>query len=952
MAEPSAASIYESVRSEQEKFTELTKQLAQERISVANQLEKVRLSRDSGLAGSGYLDDGSNYRGEWNAEPTIPEDYENSDALDPVLVNRKVDTKVDKKVYRSERIQRRVIGDPGYCPDGSFYTQDEAPIHESRYTTTQTNSQPNADLNDNGSSDSDPNLVSRHATSTTTQEVTTVTKVYRTYERVPNETLSSGSRDYDYPEEYMAGAGHNGGSGSGDFDSQLYAKPYRKYGSPKRFDHVNGVGGAPHGNGNGYGHGGGAGSRVSNGDVYDRGDYYASSLASSAAAKGSRRAHHANLVPDDVGYASGSYMGDHTTSNGNGVGGVAYPGSSPVTVNGQHPHHQPDSSSHRGSSAALLPPLPINAPQYRDPELSEVIDFLKSPSNVIRANAAAHLAHLAYMNDQIKNTTRQLGGIPPLLEMLGSSIPEIQRNACSALRNLSFGRGNDENKKAIHRAGGLAALTKLHRHTLEIEVAELVTAILWILSSCEELKKPILDEACPLLIEQVILPVVPPAESLPAGRANGYARTAAPSYTSTVFRNSTGVLRNISSAGFHARKHLRDMSGLIGGLLRLVRQAVTDHDIDNKSIENVVCVLRNLSFRCQEVEDPDYDKKRPTTGKKGDKSTLNTTGNQNGTTAKNTTTSYTHLKGMEALWSIESVQSYLAVLSNCSNPDTLEATAGIVQNLSACYWAPAVDFRAAIRKEKALPVLVEIVRMDDDRLVCSVARALRNLAVDPRNRELIGKYAMRDLAARIPSGRADLQDLAATSDETIAAVLATVNEVVRRHQEFARAFVDIHGIDRLVYITTNYAQYSSKVVRFAYLLLQTLWAHHGLHDVYRAGNWKESHFLSKPPNMSVKTLGGSDTLGRTFSSQGPTKFEDKTLPRGALPPQEGDAEIPMAVMSAGKSRKSTGGTEPVYAQVNKQEKHRQRLARDNDFGDVADGSNHGDAEDVGGDSWV
>ena len=67
-------------------------------------------------------------------------------------------------------------------------------------------------------------------------------------------------------------------------------------------------------------------------------------------------------------------------------------------------------------------------------------------------------------------------------------------------------------------------------------------------------------------------------------------------------------------------------------------------------------------------------------------------------------------------------------------------------------------------------------------------------------------------------------------------------------------------------------------------VLQTLWAHHGLHEVYKAAGWKSEHFLTKPPNMTVKTLGGSDTLGRTFSSQGPTKFEDKTLPRGALPP--------------------------------------------------------------------
>lgn len=33
-------------------------------------------------------------------------------------------------------------------------------------------------------------------------------------------------------------------------------------------------------------------------------------------------------------------------------------------------------------------------------------------------------------------------------------------------------------------------------------------------------------------------------------------------------------------------------------------------DIDNKSVENCVCLLRNLSYACQEVTDPDYVRRR------------------------------------------------------------------------------------------------------------------------------------------------------------------------------------------------------------------------------------------------------------------------------------------------------------------------------------------------------
>lgn len=43
-----------------------------------------------------------------------------------------------------------------------------------------------------------------------------------------------------------------------------------------------------------------------------------------------------------------------------------------------------------------------------------------------------------------------------------------------------------------------------------------------------------------------------------------------------------------------------------------------------------------------------------------------------------------------------------------------------------------------MRKEKGLPILVELLRMEVDRVVCAVATALRNLAIDQRNKELIG----------------------------------------------------------------------------------------------------------------------------------------------------------------------------------------------------------------------
>lgn len=51
----------------------------------------------------------------------------------------------------------------------------------------------------------------------------------------------------------------------------------------------------------------------------------------------------------------------------------------------------------------------------------------------------------------------------------------------------------------------------------------------------------------------------------------------------------------------------------------------------------------------------------------------------------------------------------------------------------------AIDVRAAVRKEKGLPFIVEFLGVDSDKVICAAATALRNLAFDARNKELIGE---------------------------------------------------------------------------------------------------------------------------------------------------------------------------------------------------------------------
>ena len=52
---------------------------------------------------------------------------------------------------------------------------------------------------------------------------------------------------------------------------------------------------------------------------------------------------------------------------------------------------------------------------------------------------------------------------------------EVHRSACGALRNLVYGKANDDNKIAFKNCGGIPALVRLLRKTSDVEVKELVT---------------------------------------------------------------------------------------------------------------------------------------------------------------------------------------------------------------------------------------------------------------------------------------------------------------------------------------------------------------------------------------------------------------------------------------------------------------------------------------------
>uniref|UniRef100_A0A8D2MT08 Plakophilin 4 n=1 Tax=Zonotrichia albicollis TaxID=44394 RepID=A0A8D2MT08_ZONAL len=514
---------------------------------------------------------------------------------------------------------------------------------------------------------------------------------------------------------------------------------------------------------------------------------------------------------------------------------------------------------------------------WRDPELPEVIHMLQHQFPSVQANAAAYLQHLCFGDNKVKTEVCRLGGIKHLVDLLDHRVLEVQKNACGALRNLVYGKSTDENKIAMKNVGGIPALLRLLRKSVDAEVKELVTGVLWNLSSCDAVKMTIIRDALSTLTNTVIVP------------HSGWNSSSFDDdhkikfQTSLVLRNTTGCLRNLSSAGEEARKQMRSCEGLVDSLLHVIHTCVNTSDYDSKTVENCVCTLRNLSYRLElevpqarllginELDDllgkesPSKDSEPSCWGKKKKKKKKTSQEDQWDGVGPIPGFSKSP-KGVEMLWHPSVVKPYLTLLAESSNPATLEGSAGSLQNLSAGNWKFAAYIRAAVRKEKGLPILVELLRMDNDRVVSSVATALRNMALDVRNKELIGKYAMRDLVNRLPGGNGP----SILSDETVAAICCALHEVTSKNMENAKALADTGGIEKLVNITKGRGDRSSlKVVKAAAQVLNTLWQYRDLRSIYKKDGWNQSHFITPVSTLERERFKSHPSLSTANQQMSP-----------------------------------------------------------------------------------
>nr|KAF6464677.1 catenin delta 1 [Rousettus aegyptiacus] len=505
-------------------------------------------------------------------------------------------------------------------------------------------------------------------------------------------------------------------------------------------------------------------------------------------------------------------------------------------------------------------------PNWRQPELPEVIAMLGFRLDAVKSNAAAYLQHLCYRNDKVKTDVRKLKGIPVLVGLLDHPKKEVHLGACGALKNISFGRDQD-NKIAIKNCDGVPALVRLLRKARDLDLTEVITGTLWNLSSHDSIKMEIVDHALHALTDEVIIPH--------SGWEREPNEDCKPRHIEweSVLTNTAGCLRNVSSERSEARRKLRECDGLVDALIFIVQAEIGQKDSDSKLVENCVCLLRNLSYQVhREIPQAErYQEAPPNVANSTGPHAASCFGAKKGKGKKptedpaNDTVDFpkrtSPARGYELLFQPEVVRIYISLLKESKTPAILEASAGAIQNLCAGRWTYGRYIRSALRQEKALSAIADLLTSEHERVVKAASGALRNLAVDARNKELIGKHAIPNLVKNLPGGQqSSSQNF---SEDTVVSILNTINEVIAENLEAAKKLRETQGIEKLVLINKS-GNRSEKEVRAAALVLQTIWGYKELRKPLEKEGWKKSDFQVNLNNAS--------------RSQSSHSYDDSTLP--------------------------------------------------------------------------
>ncbi|XP_071352922.1 plakophilin-3a isoform X2 [Trachinotus anak] len=473
-------------------------------------------------------------------------------------------------------------------------------------------------------------------------------------------------------------------------------------------------------------------------------------------------------------------------------------------------------------------------------DMATAVQHLRESDHDLQVLGAAYIQHECYNENEAKNEVRRLKGIGELVKLFNSDNQEVQRYATGATRNLIY--ENMDNKVALIEEGGIPQLVEALKEN-DDELHKNITGILWNLSSKDNLKEKLAREALPELTDKILIPLSGGGDSedihLSASEAD-------------IFYNTTGCLRNLSSVNDKTRQQMRETHGLVDSLVGYIKASLDDNKAEDKGVENAVCVLRNLSYQLYSEMPPSamLRLEGPTRAQdsgKGDAIGCFTPQSRKAKNSKNQDLStFTEVarvpKGMEWLWHPQIVGLYNRVLHQCEiNSTTREAAAGALQNITAGdkRWASVLS-RVALEQERMLPVLLDLLRTNNDLELRSLTGFLRNLSRHARDKGDMATKVVNNLVTKLPVDGRQKEP----SSEVVVNICGVLNNLVTGSSLAARDITFFDGLTKLVAIKNSGDSSSTKMKasKAAATVLSNMFQYKKLHKQYKEKGFTRTDF--------------------------------------------------------------------------------------------------------------
>ncbi|XP_010144329.1 PREDICTED: plakophilin-1 [Buceros rhinoceros silvestris] len=475
--------------------------------------------------------------------------------------------------------------------------------------------------------------------------------------------------------------------------------------------------------------------------------------------------------------------------------------------------------------------------------IQKAIQLLCSSDDKYQAMGAYYLQHTCFQDESAKQEVYRLGGIAKLVELLRSTNQNVQRAAAGALRNLVF--KNPTNKIETRRQNGIRECVSLLRRTGNTEIQKQLTGLLWNLSSTDELKEELIQEALPVLTDCVIIPF--------SGWSDGSCNRTREIIDPEVFFNATGCLRNLSSADM-GRQTMRNYPGLIDSVMTYTQNCVASNRPDDKSVENCICILHNLSYRLDAEVPNKYTQLNHMARSVYMDKTL--TGCFNSRSGKMENDEYGvplpeedfKPKGPSWLYHSDAIRTYLSLMDQSKKDATLEACAGALQNLTASRGLMSNAMSQLIGlKEKGLPRIARLLQSNSSEVVRSGASLLSNMSRHPILHKTMAHQVLPDVSRLLSfqSGNTN------SYGEIMTSACYTLRNLIMSNPHLGKSYLTSNMLNNVVSLCRNGS--CPKAAEAARLLLTDLWSNRELQSVLKQQGF-DKNMMGSLAGTTFRTL--------------------------------------------------------------------------------------------------